>query len=178
MAATSSKAAKASRPAAPKQVVPAIPLSFAQRRKKSQPVAAKPKEEVVDSPPPVDEPSLSSKTQSEVTTPAVNDSQEQHTSEISEETIESVSPSTPATPSAEDEAAEKDVVDVVPSEASASQGMQTRPLSIPPMLITNFWQKNHRTPQDRLLLRLYLRYRDRPTRCPLPLSRIQTILLR
>jgi len=90
MAPTTSNAAKAlqqnrQRPAAgPRQIVPAIPLSFVQKRQKSQ--SAKPKEEIAVPPPPpppvVDEPSPSPTIQPEM---AVVNGSTRDQSEILEE---------------------------------------------------------------------------------------------
>jgi hypothetical protein len=143
MESTASNSAKAlqqnrQRPAVPKQkqIVPAIPLSFVQRRQKSQPAPAKPKEEIAVSPPPVvDEPSPSPTIQPEVA--VVNGSTQ---SENLEDTNESASTSAPETPATEEETTESAVAQ---SEASVheSLGMQMGPsVSTPHGNLTDYWK--------------------------------------
>ncbi|TVY58455.1 hypothetical protein LCER1_G001718 [Lachnellula cervina] len=130
MAPTTSNAAKAlqqnrQRPAAgPRQIIPAIPLSFVQKRQKSQ--SAKPKEEItVSSPPPpvVDEPSPSPTIQPEMA--VVNGSTRDQSESLDEGTNESASMSALETPATEEGATESTVASVhesldEPQEASRS----------------------------------------------------------
>lgn len=117
MAPTTSNAAKAlqqnrQRPAAgPRQIIPAIPLSFVQKRQKSQ--SAKPKEEItVSSPPPpvVDEPSPSPTIQPEMA--VVNGSTRDQSESLDEGTNESASMSALETPATEEGATESTVASV------------------------------------------------------------------
>lgn len=89
------------RPAAPRTVVPVIPLPYIQKRQQQDAARAKAKEEAAAPPPVVEAPRSSTPPHhAEITPPIANGSSDGQVSENSEEAIEPASPSVVASPSA------------------------------------------------------------------------------